>query len=137
MNSSTDSSGWPVTSSTVFGHAVVPILAMEPGHGRDVLIDVRSELGVREHLRGPRLPGDVDVGNRSAQRVGVLLGDAIHVLRSWTRQLEDAADIRARVGEDRGDDPCDVVGRDRRRATGPEREPDGAAVGDGAAQPGS
>jgi len=34
-------------------------------------------------------------------------------------------------GEDRGDDPRDVVGRDRRRATGPEWEPDGAAVGNG------
>jgi hypothetical protein len=58
------------------GHAVIPILAMEPGHGRDVLIDVRSEVGACEHLIGPRFPRDVDVGNRSAQGAGVLFGDA-------------------------------------------------------------
>src|SRR5882762_9306344 len=97
-----------------------------------MLIDVRSELGACEHLLGPRLPRDVDVGNRSAQRAGVLFGDAIHVLRSGTGQLEDPADIRPRVVYDSGDDPRDVVGRDRRRATGPEWEPDGAAVGNGA-----
>jgi hypothetical protein len=57
---------------------------MEPGHGGDVLIDVRSEVGVCEHLLGPRLPRDVDVENRSAQRAGVVFGDAVHVLRPGT-----------------------------------------------------
>src|SRR5258708_38709558 len=97
-----------------------------------MLIDVRSELGACEHLLGPRLPRDIDVGNRSAQRAGVLFGDAIHVLRSGSGQLEDPADIRPRVGEDSSGDARDVVGRDRRRATGPEWESDGAAVGNGA-----
>src|ERR1700704_5114831 len=69
------------------GHAVIPILAMEPGHGRDVLIDIRSEVGACEHLLGPRIPRNVDVRNRSAQGAGVLFGDAVHVLRSGTRQL--------------------------------------------------
>src|SRR5262249_7611980 len=97
-----------------------------------MLIDVRSEPGAGEHLLGPRLPWDVNVGNRSAQRAGVLFGDAIHVLRSGAGQLEDPADVRPRVGQDSSDDPRDVVGRDRRGATGPEWEPDGTAAGNGA-----
>src|SRR6188508_3083510 len=97
-----------------------------------MLIDVRSELEASEHLLGPRLPRDVDVGNRSAQRAGVLFGDAVHVLRSGAGQLEDPADVRPRVGQNGSDDPRDVVGRDRRGATGPEWEPDCAAVGNGA-----
>src|ERR1700749_562370 len=97
-----------------------------------MLIDVRSKPGAREHLLGPRLPRDVDVGNRSAQRAGVLFGDAIHVLRSGAGQLEDPADVRPRAGQDSSDDPRDVAGRDRRGATGPEWEPDGTAAGNGA-----
>ena len=42
-------------------HAVIAILAMETGLRRDVLLDIRSELGACEHLLGPRLPRDVDV----------------------------------------------------------------------------
>src|SRR5215475_15915127 len=105
---------------------------MESGHRGDVLIDVRSEVGACEHLLGPRVPRDVDVGNRSAQRAGVLFGNAIHVLRSGAGQLEDPADVWPWVTQDSSDDPRDVVGRDRRGATGPEWEPDGTAAGNGA-----
>src|SRR5258706_6373 len=97
-----------------------------------MLVDVRPEPGGCEHLLGPGLRRDVDVGNRSAQRAGVLSGDAIHVLRPGAGQLEDPADIRPWVGHDSRDDPRDVIDRDRRGAARPEREPDGAAVGNGA-----
>src|SRR3954468_18112169 len=40
------------------GHTVIPILAMQPGHRGDVLTDVGSEVGVGEHVLGPRVPRD-------------------------------------------------------------------------------
>src|SRR5215467_3124845 len=96
-----------------------------------MLVDVRPEPGACEHLLWPRIWWDVDVGNRPAQRVGVLFGYAIHVLRSGAGQLQDPPDARSRVGQDSSDDPRDVAGRDRRGAAGPEGEPDRAAVGNG------
>ena len=34
-------------------HAVIPILAMQPGHGEEMLVDVRSQPGGCEHLPRP------------------------------------------------------------------------------------
>ena len=86
------------------GHAVIPVLAMEPRHGSDVFIGVRSEAGC-EHLLGPGLPGDVDVRNRSAEGAGVLFGDAVHVLRPGAGQGRRRGRCTARVEEDHGHDP--------------------------------
>jgi hypothetical protein len=57
---------------------------MQSGHRYEVLIDVRSEPRGCEHLFGPRLRWDVDVGNRPTQGAGILLGDARRVMSSTT-----------------------------------------------------
>src|ERR1700729_1239468 len=94
-------------------HPVKPVLPVQPGDGEQMLIDVWPESGACEHLLGPRLRRDVDVGNRPAQRARVLFGNTIHVLRSGTGQLQYPADIRPRPGQDSSDDPRDVASRDR------------------------
>ena len=93
------------------GDAVVAVLPMEAGHGGEMLFDVRSEVRVRKRLLGPFVPRNVDVGNGFVQHAGILRGDTVYVLRSGAGQLDDAAEMRLRVDQERGNDPGDVVGQ--------------------------
>jgi hypothetical protein len=61
----------------------------------------------------PILGGDVRVRDLTVQRVRVLPGDPVHVLRPRTGELVYPAQVRPRVGEDGSDYPSDI-----RRGTG-------------------
>src|SRR3954468_13159548 len=64
----------------VSGGAVVTVVAVELGHGGEMLLGVRRypELG---ELGGPRLPRQVHVGHRTPQSARELVGQFRHVDR--------------------------------------------------------
>ena len=66
----------------------------------------------------------------TVQRVRVLCGDPVHVLRLRTGEFVDPAQVRPRVGEDGSDYPSDISRGYRRGLAPPERQFDTAWVAD-------
>ena len=78
----------------------------------------------------PNPRGNVRRRDLAVQRVRVLPGDPVHVLRPRTSKFVDPAHVRPRVGEDGSDHPSDVSRGDRRGLAPPERQFDAASVAD-------
>src|ERR1700686_350890 len=81
-------------------------------------------------LQFPILGGDVRVRDLTVQRVRVLPGDPVHVLRPRTGEFVYPAHVRPRVGEDGSDYPSNISRGYRRGLAPPERQFDAASVAD-------
>src|SRR2546426_1045182 len=69
----------------------------------------------------PGLDRNVLKGDRAAKRLRILLCKEMHVLGLRTGQVIDLADVRLRIGEQRGDHTCNVFHCDRRSLALAER----------------
>ena len=69
----------------------------------------------------PVLGGDIRVRDLAVQRVRILSGDPVHVLRPRTGEFVDPAQVRPRVSEDDSDNPSDVSRGYRIGLAPPER----------------
>ena len=67
-----------------------------------------------EQTAPPRLDRNVLIRDRAAKRFGIFLGVEIHILGLGARQVIDLADVRLRIGEDRGYRTCHISDCDRR-----------------------
>ena len=73
---------------------------------------------------------NVSVRDLTVQRVRVLPGDPVHVLRPRTGEFVNPAQVRPRVGKDGSDHPSNISRGNRRGLAPPERQFDAASVAD-------
>ncbi|WFR70809.1 hypothetical protein P9209_14985 [Prescottella defluvii] len=106
---------WAVSGQAhdVVGLPVVAVLPVQSRHGRDVLLGVRWQPRLREHVGTPAVQRHVLVGHGASQGTGELGGHAVHVERARPGQLVHVSDVWAGVAQYGGQGPGHVVDRDR------------------------
>ena len=93
---------------------------MQIGHRREVVHQVNRQAAL-EQLDPPRLDRNVLKRDRAAKRLRILLRIEMQVLGLRTGQVIDLADVRLRIGEQRGNHTGNVFRCDRRSLALAER----------------
>src|SRR3989441_1070678 len=109
---------------------VIPTRPVQLGHRQQMQGQVLRQSRLLQ-LPFPILGGNVSVCDLTVQRVRVLPGDSVHVLRPRTGEFVEPAQVRPRVGEDSSDYPSDIRRGNRRGLAPPEGHFDAASVADG------
>ena len=87
-------------------------------------------------LVAPLVDGEVDIRHRPPQCCAVLSGEAVQILRPRSGEFISLADVLQRI-EQHGDDHVrDVLGRNRRRPSRTEGQPNRAVASDLLSGPG-
>ena len=94
----------------LIGAAVVPVGAVQPGHGGDVLLDVGRNAHRFQDLFEPFVVGQIHSRDRVSQRPGVSLGEAVNVEDLRPGQLVNMVLMVFVLPQDRRDDTGDVGG---------------------------
>src|SRR4030095_1510323 len=92
----------PCQPEHVVGHPIIASSTMQVGHGHEVVHQVRRK-ATFEQCVPPRLDRNVLIGDRAAKRLRIFLCIEMHVLGLRSSQVIDLADVRLRIGEQRGD----------------------------------
>src|SRR6476646_10029667 len=108
-----DGSGGPAEDAfDIVGGAVVAVLAMQPRHGRDVVLNVSGQSGGVEQS-ALVVGGEVLRSYRATECDPVLLGQTVDVEGLRTGQRVYRTEVLRGIAQDCGDDRGDIGGGDR------------------------